>query len=37
MRVISDFSGKAVANTTDWKYLDMNYQVIWVSGRHHEP
>ena len=25
---ISDFSGKAVANTTDWKYLDMNYQVI---------
>jgi dihydropyrimidine dehydrogenase (NAD+) subunit PreA len=25
---ISDFAGKAVANTTDWKYLDMNYQVI---------
>ncbi|HRL94827.1 MAG TPA: NAD-dependent dihydropyrimidine dehydrogenase subunit PreA [Pseudomonas sp.] len=25
---ISDFSGKAVANTTDWKYLNMNYQVI---------
>jgi dihydropyrimidine dehydrogenase (NAD+) subunit PreA len=25
---ISDFSGKAVTNTTDWKYLDMNYQVI---------
>ncbi len=25
---IGDFSGKAVANTTDWKYLDMNYQVI---------
>lgn len=25
---ISDFAGKAVANTTDWKYLNMNYQVI---------
>ena len=25
---IADFSGKAVPNTTDWKYLDMNYQVI---------
>lgn len=25
---IGDFSGKAVANTTDWKYLNMNYQVI---------
>ncbi|MDG1581592.1 NAD-dependent dihydropyrimidine dehydrogenase subunit PreA [Pseudomonas sp. GOM6] len=25
---IADFSGKAVANTTDWKYLNMNYQVI---------
>jgi dihydropyrimidine dehydrogenase (NAD+) subunit PreA len=25
---ISDFSGKAVANTTDWKYLDMNYEVV---------
>ncbi len=25
---IGDFAGKAVANTTDWKYLDMNYQVI---------
>lgn len=25
---ISDFAGKAVTNTTDWKYLDMNYQVI---------
>jgi dihydropyrimidine dehydrogenase (NAD+) subunit PreA len=25
---IAAFSGKAVRNTTDWKYLDMNYQVI---------
>ncbi len=25
---ISDFSGKAVQHTTDWKNLDMNYQVI---------
>ncbi|HUY03925.1 MAG TPA: NAD-dependent dihydropyrimidine dehydrogenase subunit PreA [Rhodocyclaceae bacterium] len=25
---ISEFAGKATANTTDWKYLDMNYQVI---------
>jgi len=25
---ISDFAGKAVANTTDWKYLDMNYEVV---------
>jgi len=25
---IGDFSGRAVANTTDWKYLNMNYQVI---------
>ena len=25
---IADFAGRAVANTTDWKYLDMNYQVI---------
>jgi dihydropyrimidine dehydrogenase (NAD+) subunit PreA len=25
---IADFQGKAVQNTTDWKYLDMNYQVI---------
>ncbi|MES2206059.1 MAG: NAD-dependent dihydropyrimidine dehydrogenase subunit PreA [Pseudomonadota bacterium] len=25
---ISAFSGKALANMTDWKYLDMNYQVI---------
>jgi dihydropyrimidine dehydrogenase (NAD+) subunit PreA len=25
---IAAFSRKAVANTTDWKYLDMNYQVI---------
>jgi len=27
-RNIESFSRKAVANTTDWKYLDMNYQVI---------
>ncbi|MES2743257.1 MAG: 4Fe-4S dicluster-binding protein, partial [Pseudomonadota bacterium] len=27
-RGIADFRGKAVANTVDWKYLDMNYQVI---------
>jgi dihydropyrimidine dehydrogenase (NAD+) subunit PreA len=27
-RTINDFSRKAVQNTTDWKYLDMNYQVI---------
>jgi dihydropyrimidine dehydrogenase (NAD+) subunit PreA len=27
-KTIADFSGKAVPNTTDWKYLDMNYQVI---------
>jgi dihydropyrimidine dehydrogenase (NAD+) subunit PreA len=27
-RSIAEFSRKAVANTTDWKYLDMNYQVI---------
>ena len=27
-RSISDFSGAAVANTTDWKTLDMNYRVI---------
>ncbi|MGZ8294633.1 MAG: 4Fe-4S dicluster-binding protein, partial [Telluria sp.] len=25
---IAAFSGKAVQNTTDWKFLDMNYQVI---------
>ena len=25
---LNDFVGKAVRNTTDWKYLDMNYQVI---------
>jgi dihydropyrimidine dehydrogenase (NAD+) subunit PreA len=25
---LRDFSGKAVGNTTDWKYLDINYQVI---------
>ena len=25
---ISDFSGMAVPNTTDWKYLDMNYKVV---------
>ncbi|MEB0138133.1 MULTISPECIES: NAD-dependent dihydropyrimidine dehydrogenase subunit PreA [unclassified Undibacterium] len=25
---IADFSGKAIANTTDWKYLDMNYEVV---------
>jgi dihydropyrimidine dehydrogenase (NAD+) subunit PreA len=25
---ISEFSGRAVGNTTDWKYLDINYQVI---------
>lgn len=25
---ISDFAGKAVPNTTDWKYLDMNYEVV---------
>ncbi|HEY5800599.1 MAG TPA: NAD-dependent dihydropyrimidine dehydrogenase subunit PreA [Burkholderiaceae bacterium] len=25
---IAAFAGKAVANTTDWKYLNMNYQVI---------
>ena len=25
---LNDFVGKAVCNTTDWKYLDMNYQVI---------
>lgn len=25
---IEDFRGKALANTTDWKYLDMHYQVI---------
>lgn len=25
---IAAFSRKAVPNTTDWKYLDMNYQVI---------
>lgn len=25
---IADFSGKAVSHTTDWKFLDMNYQVI---------
>ena len=25
---IAAFSGKAVPNTTDWKYLDMNYAVI---------
>ena len=25
---LSDFSGGAVGNTTDWKYLDINYQVI---------
>ncbi|MDH2431758.1 dihydropyrimidine dehydrogenase [Pokkaliibacter plantistimulans] len=25
---IADFSGKAIPNTTDWKYLDMNYKVI---------
>lgn len=25
---IADFSGKAIANTTDWKYLDMNFQTI---------
>jgi dihydropyrimidine dehydrogenase (NAD+) subunit PreA len=27
-RSIEDFRGKAVPNTTDWKNLDMNYQVI---------
>jgi dihydropyrimidine dehydrogenase (NAD+) subunit PreA len=27
-RSIEEFSRKAVSNTTDWKYLDMNYQVI---------
>ncbi|MNV07241.1 NAD-dependent dihydropyrimidine dehydrogenase subunit PreA [compost metagenome] len=25
---ISQFTGRAVGNTTDWKYLDINYQVI---------
>jgi dihydropyrimidine dehydrogenase (NAD+) subunit PreA len=25
---IPEFSGRAVGNTTDWKYLDINYQVI---------
>jgi dihydropyrimidine dehydrogenase (NAD+) subunit PreA len=25
---IAAFSGKAIAHTTDWKYLDMHYQVI---------
>ncbi|SEN58072.1 dihydroorotate oxidase B, catalytic subunit /dihydrouracil dehydrogenase (NAD+) /dihydropyrimidine dehydrogenase (NADP+) [Duganella sp. CF517] len=25
---VSQFVGKAVPNTTDWKYLNMNYQVI---------
>jgi dihydropyrimidine dehydrogenase (NAD+) subunit PreA len=25
---IADFCGKAVPQTTDWKYLDMNYQVV---------
>ncbi|WP_316045589.1 4Fe-4S dicluster-binding protein, partial [Escherichia coli] len=25
---LQDFSGRAVGNTTDWKYLDINYQVI---------
>ena len=25
---LDDFMGKAVANTTDWKYLDMNYKSI---------
>ena len=25
---IADFSGKAIGNMTDWKYLDMNYQTI---------
>jgi NAD-dependent dihydropyrimidine dehydrogenase PreA subunit len=25
---IAEFSGRAVGNTTDWKYLDINYQVI---------
>ena len=25
---IADFSGKAIGNMTDWKYLDMNYQSI---------
>jgi dihydropyrimidine dehydrogenase (NAD+) subunit PreA len=25
---IAAFRGKALANMTDWKYLDMNYQVI---------
>jgi dihydropyrimidine dehydrogenase (NAD+) subunit PreA len=25
---IAAFAGKALAHTTDWKYLDMNYQVI---------
>jgi dihydropyrimidine dehydrogenase (NAD+) subunit PreA len=27
-RNIGEFRGKAVPNMTDWKYLDMNYQVI---------
>jgi dihydropyrimidine dehydrogenase (NAD+) subunit PreA len=27
-KTLEDFRGKAVPNTTDWKYLDMNYQVI---------
>ena len=25
---LDDFCGRAVSNTTDWKYLDINYQVI---------
>lgn len=25
---VSQFTGRAVGNTTDWKYLDINYQVI---------
>lgn len=25
---IADFSGMAIPNTTDWKYLDMNFQTI---------
>lgn len=27
-RSLAEFAGKAVANTTDWKYLDMNFQTI---------
>jgi dihydropyrimidine dehydrogenase (NAD+) subunit PreA len=27
-KTLADFSGKAVPNTTDWKYLDMNYKSV---------